>query len=500
MQKRGELFGVDLRSLATFRIGLGALLLIDLSVRATDLTAHYTDAGILPRAALIEKFLSPWDVSVHLANGTAAFQAGLLLLAGLFALALLVGYRTRLATIMSWALLMSLQVRNPSILSHADHLMRLLLFWGMFVPLGARYSFDNRSSPGLPQRVVSMGTLALLMQVVFVYEFTWLEKWGTEWWPEGSALYYTLSMDQVVTQAGRALLTLPPEWLRALTYFTYGFELLGPYLLFIPVRTGPIRTAVVCGFWCLQAGFGLCLQLGLFPWISCVAMLPFVPAWCWDHLLARVRVGVGWDRRFMRGVTRFMTLVGIPMRTTPVELGLSRRGTVFAAFCLVYVFCWNLGSVLHWTNAAGPLASVRGVGRLLKLDQQWKMFAPFPLKKDGWYVIPGTLKSGRQVDLFRSGQPVEWEKPPLPSAMYKNWHWHTYFSYIWIKGTYGYLPYLADYLCRNWNNRTAGQEQLEELEVIFMMEETLPERQHSEARPVPLWHYRCVAEPPTIGG
>ena len=43
-----EIFGIDLRTMALFRVGLGALLLADLALRARDLTAHYTDAGILP--------------------------------------------------------------------------------------------------------------------------------------------------------------------------------------------------------------------------------------------------------------------------------------------------------------------------------------------------------------------------------------------------------------------------------------------------------------------
>ena len=47
--KVGELFGADLRSLAVFRVVLAALVLTDLASRATDLYAHYTDRGVLPR-------------------------------------------------------------------------------------------------------------------------------------------------------------------------------------------------------------------------------------------------------------------------------------------------------------------------------------------------------------------------------------------------------------------------------------------------------------------
>ena len=56
---------------------------------------------------------------------------------------LVLGWKTRFATIASWVLLLSLQNRNTMILSGEDNLALLLLFWGMFLPLGARYSVDS---------------------------------------------------------------------------------------------------------------------------------------------------------------------------------------------------------------------------------------------------------------------------------------------------------------------------------------------------------------------
>src|SRR5436305_13440043 len=108
-------YSLDLRSLALFRIALGAVLLGDLIVRSFDLTAFYTDFGVLPRAALLEKF-SPADrFSIHLISGQFLFQAFLFLVAGLFAVMLIFGIRTRVASISSWFLLVSVQMCNPSI-------------------------------------------------------------------------------------------------------------------------------------------------------------------------------------------------------------------------------------------------------------------------------------------------------------------------------------------------------------------------------------------------
>src|SRR5919107_3408367 len=86
-----EIFGADLRSLATFRIVLALLALSDLIIRATDLTAHYTDAGVMSRVDLLQQVLSPFAFSLDLLNGGYTFQALLFGVAMLAALGMLVG-------------------------------------------------------------------------------------------------------------------------------------------------------------------------------------------------------------------------------------------------------------------------------------------------------------------------------------------------------------------------------------------------------------------------
>ena len=64
----GDVFAVDVRSLALFRVALGALLLADLVVRSFDFRAHYTDIGVLPRWALLQH-QSEWYFSLHMTSG-----------------------------------------------------------------------------------------------------------------------------------------------------------------------------------------------------------------------------------------------------------------------------------------------------------------------------------------------------------------------------------------------------------------------------------------------
>src|SRR5205085_8870461 len=131
---------------------------------------HYTDAGVLPRSALLgqQGVLEGWTLSVNVIDGGVAFQAGVFVAAGLAALAMLVGWYTRLATIVLWVLVVSIEWRNPLLGGGGEILLRLLLFWAMFLPLDAWWSVDRarrREAPQPAVRVLSVPTAALFLQI-----------------------------------------------------------------------------------------------------------------------------------------------------------------------------------------------------------------------------------------------------------------------------------------------------------------------------------------------
>lgn len=287
-----RLFCIDARSLALFRVGLSLVLLAELFERSRHLEAFYTDQGLMPRALLVETIQNPWSFSLHLASGSLFFQGLLFFVAFLAAFALLFGYRTRLATFVSWLLIISLFVRNPDLQSSGDMLMSLLLFWGMFLPLGLRWSVDRARASNdteLPRRVLSVATAAVLIQAALVYYFaSWLKS--GEPWHDGTAVWIALNWDQGTTAFGRSMLRFP-ELLSFATHGVLWFELLGPLLLFVPFYTSLIRLLVVPMFVMLHLSFMLMMVLATFPFVSIVSVIPFVPTLFWQ--LFRVRGGDG---------------------------------------------------------------------------------------------------------------------------------------------------------------------------------------------------------------
>ncbi len=122
------------------------------------------------------------------------------------------------------------------------------------------------------------------------------------------------------------------------------------------------------------------------------------------------------------------------------------------------------------------------------------MFAPYPLTDDGWYVIPGQLKDGTVVDLFRDGAPVSWEKPSLVSALYKNQRRRKYMMNLWKKRYANHRLHYGRYLCRDWNSRHQEEKQLDRFFIYFIREETLPDYQISPPQKILLWRHFCFRE------
>src|SRR5215217_4950185 len=286
-----EIFGADLRSLAALRIVLALTVLFDLTTRASNLAVLYSDDGILPRRVQFEK-IDPWLFSLSFINGTAEFQWVLFSIAALAAVGMLIGYRTRLMVVIVWLLVMSIQWRNYLVGYSADELLRLLLFWSMFLPLGACWSVD-RLRGAVPEppskRVLSVATAGIFLQIAFVYWFTALLKTGPEWRVDGTALYYALSAKQLGTPIGAYLLQFP-DLLKVLTFGTLAIEIVAPLLLFSPFFTVPARIAGIIGVVGLHIGISMTLAVGYFPWIGAACMVCFLPSWFWDSLVPQIRL------------------------------------------------------------------------------------------------------------------------------------------------------------------------------------------------------------------
>lgn len=446
-----DCFALDTRGLAVFRVALGLLVLVDLAIRSRDLTAFYTDAGIVPRAAVTDAL----GHCPHALGGGSAFAAVMFILQAGFALALLVGAWTRLATFATCFLLVSLHARNPNVLQGGDALLRVLLFWGIFLPLGSCWSIDARRRGEVePRRALSAATVALVLQVCFLYWFSIAHKTSPDWRADGTAVYYALSYDLMAKPVGKALLAYP-DLLWFLTHATFWLELVGPLLLFVPWLRWQVRLAVVAAFVGFHlVGLNLCLELGLFPYVCAAAWLALLPTAFWD----RVASGAGELAPRPAG----------PLRA-PAALD------VLVAALLVYVFLWNVRSLDPARFDPLLPRQLNAVGQSFGIRQSWALFAPGPARDDGWFVCVATLEDGRQVDPLRGGAAVAWDKPALGSALFPNHRWRKFMMNISRAGRADLRANLLRYEWDRWNASHPAGLRVVDLRLYFILERTLPD-------------------------
>ena len=231
-----NILGFDVRSLAIFRIGLASIIISDFLLRFRDIQTYYSDRGILPRTDLINNFPSPWYWSLNLLSGETLIQQLLFCFILFFAFLLLIGYRTKLASIICWIGIVSLHNRQPDLVFIGDDLLRTIAFWSMFLQLGAVYSFDsalNTSTKPVPKIVASGATVGLMLQLSWIY--------------------------------------LPLNWLGAL-------------LLFIPPKNSFFKIIAIIFFIGAHFRFGLFFNTGIFTVAYLVVCLAMIPTVVWEFL------------------------------------------------------------------------------------------------------------------------------------------------------------------------------------------------------------------------
>lgn len=446
---------IDLRTLACFRIFLGFLLLLDILMRLPDLTVFYTDAGAYPReVAMAENYI--WKASLHYFSGLWQMQLLLFTAAFISALCLMAGYRTRLFMVLSWALQLSLQNRNQLILQNSDVLLACLMFWAMFLPLGAKWSVDAalQAKPRkLPIGITTPATIAILLQALYVYIIGALLK-DHPIWHNGLAVDAAVHV-QLYALSFAKLLGGYPAISYWLTYFVYYIELLSPLLLFSPLLFVPVRMIALALLTIMHLGFSLALGIGLFPYISILSLTLFLPSAFWNYieLIANPKHTL---LTFLRGRWK-ACIAWLKPRVKPeaIEVKPSRFNITVVSVLGVLVFVLNLHTLkpekIPFSERLSPL--IWG----LKIDQKWDMFAPYPMGGSGWMVMEGKTVDGRKVDAWKNTEtPPDISVPEMISQWYPNYRWRKYYTSIYYtEGHETARAYFQDYLCRRWNDSHA---------------------------------------------
>jgi hypothetical protein len=455
MHRLKSFYSFDLRSLALQRISVAFVLIVDAIIRLTDIEAHYTQNGVLPLGTF-NGFKHIFTYFPDTSTTQIIFFSIYILSACLF----LLGFKTKVFNFICWWMLCQIHARNPYLLQGGDDLLRIALFWLMLLPTNKRWSIDAYWSKGKVKSndYFSFANIGYLLLIASVYFFSASLKNSPEWLRDGTAVYYALSLDQLVLPLGKMIYPYP-LLLKILTHAVYAIEFMAPILLILPFRH--LRNFALFTLLLLHVGIGSTLFVGLFFIIGILTL----PALYKGKYLDTIE---GWCQK-VKIVSEDNT-----EKQNDTNLLLEITSIAIAMYCLA----WNLGNISIMPYELNN--DLKKIGYTMRLDQNWGMFSPTVFKDDGWFIAEG-VKGGKVVlDVLKPNVPISYEKPKAIVEMFKNDRWRKYSENILFVDLSWLRSHYSKYLWRQWNSHHS--QKIEQLNLIYMKEVSGPNYNHYDIK------------------
>ena len=308
-----------------------------------------------------------------------------------------------------------------------------------------------------------MATFAALLQVCFIYWFTWALKTDASWRVDGTAVGYALSIDQLNRPSGALAAGLPR------------FDATADVCHHQPGTLGAAdRSATVLAV-ALADGAGfyrLPLDDGIVPDAGHLYLdrADRVAALCADrrveHGSKRAWMPSGCARAGRAPSPKFVALCRRAGMRAPraqadssfarfTAAGLWRRFSCFTSSpgtcARSTLTATNLTSSNAGTGSARGCASIR-CGACSRRSRS---------KRTAGSCLPVTLENGKKVDLIADGAPVKWTEPPNLSRTFRDAQWQKYYLNLWSLENAPHRGYFVAYMVRQWNenHRAPGARQ-----------------------------------------
>jgi Vitamin K-dependent gamma-carboxylase len=210
-------------TLGAVRIAFGTIVALWTLSLIGDLADFFSEYGVAPQQRAV-----PFQLGIfaYWTDDRALMIGWTLLLVS--ALALAVGWHSRLAALIVYVLLASFEFRNQNVFNSGDALLRIEALFLAFAPSGAALSLDQRRRTGsfwTAQNRAPYTVKLLQIQLTVIYVATFLIRMRGTKWLDGTAMSYALRLED--------MLVVPvPEWITVnpllMNIATWGTLLLEP--------------------------------------------------------------------------------------------------------------------------------------------------------------------------------------------------------------------------------------------------------------------------------
>jgi hypothetical protein len=263
-----------------------------------DLYALFGDRGITPDG-------SEWDYAWSVFDMASSDRALLIGWAVLLvsAVALTLGWHSRMAALAVFVLIHSFQQRSPFVFNSGDGLIRVLAVVLVFSSCGAALSLDRRRASGSfwsAELRAPWAIRLLQVQLSLVYLSTVNAKLAGETWREGTAVSYALRYDDMLILPTPDWLTTNALLMNVATWGTLVLEL----ALGVLVWVKPLRRWVLGAGLLMHSTIMITIGVGFFTPAMFVLYLAFIPPDTVRRLpttirrhIAAARSALRWRRR-----------------------------------------------------------------------------------------------------------------------------------------------------------------------------------------------------------
>jgi hypothetical protein len=190
---------------------------------------------------------------------------------------LILGFCTRLSSILVFLGLMSLSNRNFFIDNAGDDLMRINCFFLMFCPAGAAYSLDRwiKRRRGRATALLELqspwGFRLIQMQVAYLYVNTFVLKLPGEGWQDGTAMYYALNYLELRRFSFKYMF----YYLWQIKVATYGV-MVGEFFMGFLIWWRKLRYFILAVGFALHFGINLTMQFPIFQYVMMTSLITFI--------------------------------------------------------------------------------------------------------------------------------------------------------------------------------------------------------------------------------
>jgi hypothetical protein len=246
-----------------------------------DIDPFFVEGDLMYERRLSE---GAWNVLPHLPDGAGLVVCLLLLVSSL---ATMVGWHTRLSSVVAVLMMVVLQRANTAIFNSGDLLLRQIGVAVALAPCGVLWSLDARRNrrKGRPQPRLRApyGMRFLQLSLAVGYFLSAWAKARGHTWHEGTAIALSLRIEDLQR-------FVAPDWLydqrgalNLFTWVTLAFEA----TFFALVWNRRLRPWVLGLGVCLHLGIDVFLDIGFFSLAIYLAYLAFLPDEVADRLVGR---------------------------------------------------------------------------------------------------------------------------------------------------------------------------------------------------------------------